>query len=848
VAVITRHFPTLFVRQCGRGLTRHPVLLGLNIVSIALGVAVFLAIQIANRSATASFRAGIDLVAGRANLEVRGTFDETLFPRIAALPGVRAATPLVQGLVTLPAHPGEYLRVIGLDPFSGDELRTFELLGADRARVDLETWLRDPDAIAVSREYSERVLPKVGDPLRVLAAGEPRALHPRFVIEPSSAATAGDSRLAAMDIGWAQELLHLRGRLTTILLLVSPEDLAAVRERIRGMVPADVEVESPSQRGGRIESMLGAFQLNLTALSLVSVLVGAFLIFNTISASVVRRQREIGILRALGATRAEVRLLFLGEALVSGLVGSAIGCVAALPLATVLSAPVAQTVRTLYILTSIDRLYVSPWQFVEAMAVGLGTTVIASWIPANEAARADPARVLHPGSAPDRLAAVPGRWLGIGLALLVLAGVTGWATLRFHVPALGFLSALAVLAGFSFAVPAVVRQSARFLARSPRYWRLAAGNLGQSVHRNAVTIAALAAAIAMTVSISVMIHSFRASVNEWIDSTLVDDLFIGLAANETGPPQGSLPPEAVRWLIAQPGVEHVATRAETNVTLRGESVEMAVVTGEQERTMRFLGADAAAQFRDYLEPDAVAISEPLASRFRVGRGDSLELPTPRGRVKFRVAGVFQDYARSAGILIMKRTDYERSWPAIGAHSIALTVAPAVDPAALGDAFRAKFGVQGQFSIYSNRALRARIFEIFDQTFAVTLVLRAISVAVAAVGVMLALLILAAEREREIGVLRAVGASRAQVVGVFLREAGLIGLISSAVGVASGASLAMVLTWVVNKAFFGWTIRLSYPADVLLSTPLWIIPVAIVAAILPAWRAACVPPAAAVRFE
>ena len=846
--MITRHFPTLFLRQCGRGLARHPVLLGLNIVSIALGVAVFLAIQIANRSATASFQAGIDLVAGRANLEVRGDFPETLFPRIAALPGVRAATPLVEGLVTLPAHPGEYLRIVGLDPFSGDELRTFELLGADRARIDLETWLRDPDAIAVSREYSERVLPKLGDPLRVLAAGEPHSLHPRFVIEPATAATAGDSRLAAMDIGWAQELLHRRGRLNTILLLITPDRLATVRNEIRKIAPADVTVESPSQRGHQIDSMLGAFQLNLTALSLVSVLVGAFLIFNTISASVVRRQREIGILRALGATRAEVRLLFLGEAAFSGLLGSAIGYIAALPLASALSAPVAQTVRTLYILTSIDRLYVSPWQFAEALAVGLGTALLASWIPASEASNADPARVLHPGSARDRLAAVPHRWLALALVLLVVAGVSGWATLRFHLPPLGFLSALAVLAGFSFAVPAVVRASALALARSPRYWRLAAGNLGQSVHRNAVTIAALAAAIAMTVSVSVMIHSFRASVNDWIDSTLVDDLFIGLAANVSGPPQGALPPEALPWVSVQPGVGHVATRADTTIIYRDEPVEMAVVTGEREPTIRFLGRNAAQQFRDFEAPGAIAVSEPFASRFRIQRADKIELATPRGPVTFRVAGIFQDYARSAGFLFVKQADYERSWPSLGTQSIAVNLAPKADPAVLGDAFRAKFGAQGQFSIFSNRALRARIFDIFDQTFAVTLVLRAISIVVAATGVMLALLILAAEREREIGVLRALGASRGQVVGIFLREAGLIGLIASAVGVASGACLAMVLTWVVNKAFFGWTIQLHYPAEVLLSTPLWIIPVALLAALLPAWRAACVPPAAAVRFE
>jgi putative ABC transport system permease protein len=846
--VIPRHFPALFLRQCGHGLTRHPVLLLLNIVSIALGVAVFLAIQIANRSATASFRASIDLVAGRANLEVRGSLDETLLPRIAALHGVRAATPLVEGVVSLPGHPGEYLRIVGLDPFSGDELRTFELLGADRRRLDFEAWLRDPNAIAISREYSERVLPRVGRPIRVLAGDTFHSLQPRFVIEPAAAAAAGDSRLAAMDIGWAQELLEQRGRLSAILLLVDPEQVDAITAEIRRLVPADVDVAPPSQRGNQIESMLGAFQLNLTALSLVSVLVGAFLIFNTISASIVRRQREIGILRALGATRAEVRLLFLGEAAISGLLGTAAGIAIALPLASTLSAPIAETVRTLYILTSIDRLTLAPWQFVEAALVGLGTALLAGWLPASEAARADPARVLHPGSAIERFAAVPRRWLLIAFACLAGAAVAAWSTLHFHLPALGFLSAFGVLIGFSLIVPEVVLVTARALGTSPRLLRLAAGNLAQSVHRNAITIAALAAAIAMTVSISVMIHSFRASVNDWIDSTLVDDLFIGLAANESGPLQGQLPTEALDWARTQPGVEHVATRADTATNFRGQRIELAVVTGERDSTMRFLGGNPAGDFRAYLEPDTVAISEPFANRFQLRAGDTMELLTPGGPAPFRVAGVFQDYARSNGIVLMKQADYARHWNPIGAHSLALSVNSATDPATIGDAFRARFSDQGQFSIYSNRALRERIFDIFDQTFAVTLVLRAIAILVAAVGITLALLILAAEREREIGVLRAIGASRGQIVGLFLREAGLIGSIASLIGIVSGISLSMVLTWVVNKAYFGWTIQLSYPTTLLVFTPLWIVPVAMIAAILPAWRAARIPPATAVRFE
>jgi putative ABC transport system permease protein len=821
---------------------RHPVLAGLNVIGVALGVAVFLAISAANRSAVESFRAGVDLVAGRANLEVRGRIDDSLFPRIAHMEGVMAATPLVEGAVSLPGHPGEYLRILGIDPFTGQSLRTFDLLGASGAQMDIEKWLREPDAIAIQKVYADRILPNVGIPIRVLAAGRIRELRPQFVLD--SEGPAGDPRLAVMDIGWAQELLASQGRLSSVQLLVAPDKLAAVRETIRHMVPADVTVDSPRLRSARVESMLGAFQLNLTALSLVSILVGAFLVYNAISAAVVRRQSQIGILRALGTSRSEIRMLFLGEAAVYGLVGSLLGLMASIPLASLLTAPVTQTIRTLYVLTSIDRLHLSAWQVASGLGVGMAASLLAAWIPANEAARSNPAQVLHPGARMDRFARVAPYGPRLAVVLLGMAAVAGWATLALRLPVLGFASSFFVIAGFSFLSPAAIRATTRICSLGSGLLGLAAANLSRALHRNSITVAALAAAIAMVTGVSVMVHSFRASVNEWVGNTLDADLYVG----STSVPRSPLPAGAEEWWAHQPGVQNVTTRADTTVAFDGRPIELAVVSGTREESLHFLGSGSAARFRDFLDPGRVAISEPLANRFGLAAGKMIELMAPQGTVRFRVAGVYQDYGSSAGIIRMKRSDYERFWPPIPVESLGITFHGAVDAEALSSRFRASFDTGGVFAVTSNRDLRHRVLSIFDQTFAVTLVLRAISIAVAIVGVLLSLLILSAERAREIGVLRSIGASRWQIANLFLQEAALLGLAASALGVLSGCCLAMVLTWVVNKAWFGWTIHLAYPAGQLLCTPLWIVPVAIVAALWPAWRAACVAPARAVRFE
>jgi putative ABC transport system permease protein len=559
---------------------------------------------------------------------------------------------------------------------------------------------------------------------------------------------------------------------------------------------------------------------------------------------VVRRQSQIGILRALGTSRAEIRMLFLGEAAAYGLAGSVLGLIGSLPLASLLTAPVTQTIRTLYVLTSIDRLHLSAWQVASGLGVGIATSLLAAWIPANEAAGSNPAQVLHPGTRMDRFARVAPYGPILAAVLLGMAAAAGWATLALHLPALGFASSFFVIAGFSFLSPSTIVATTRACSLGPGSLRLSAANLSRAAHRNSITIAALAAAIAMVTGVSVMVHSFRSSVNEWIGSTLDADIYVG----STAVPRSPLPKGAEEWWKHRPGVKNVTTRADTTVPFDGVPTELAVVSGTQEESLHFLGSSPAARFRDFREPGSIAISEPLANRLGLTTGRVVELTAPQGMVRFRVVGVYQDYGSSAGIIQMKRSDYEHFWPPLAVESLGITFEGAVDAEGLSSQFRAKFDTVGAFSVTSNRELRHRVLSIFDQTFAVTLVLRAISIAVAVAGVLLSLLILSAERAREIGVLRSIGASRWQIAGLFLQEAALLGLAASALGVLSGCCLAMVLTWVVNKAWFGWTIHLAYPVGQLLCTPVWIVPVAILAALWPAWRAACVAPARAVRFE
>ncbi|MBV9491225.1 MAG: ABC transporter permease, partial [Verrucomicrobia bacterium] len=308
----------LFYQHVVRYALRHKVLAAVNVLSVALGAAVFLAVQIVNQSATRAFEAGVDVVAGRAQLEARGRIPVQLWLALKKVPGCTAATPLAEGLVTLPDYEGEYLHLLGVDPFTNKPFQAFKV-----SNFDADSWFGDPSAVAITRKFAERHHLGPGDAIRVQVGEREVTLRVKFTIEADDA----DSHFAVMDIGWAQEVLGQSDFLSAVLFrLDDPRHPEAAIAALRRLLPKDVVVRSPEQRSAQIAFLLAGFQLNLTALSLISLLVGTFLIYNTITASAVRRRTEIGILRAVGGSQALVRSLFLGEAALYGAAGSVLGC------------------------------------------------------------------------------------------------------------------------------------------------------------------------------------------------------------------------------------------------------------------------------------------------------------------------------------------------------------------------------------------------------------------------------------------------------------------------------------------------------------------------------------------
>jgi putative ABC transport system permease protein len=838
-----------------RYLARHRVIALLDVASVAIGVAVYVAIQSANVSATRSFRSGLDLTTGRSHLEVRGQgvpVAEDRFPEVRRFPGVEAATPVVEGYLTLPGLPGSYLHVVGVDLFTSAPFASLGDQVTAVAGFDLEAWLGRPGRILLHERFAAGHGIKTGDRLTVEKDGRRDELTVAGILPVRSLGQDAAPSLAVMDVGWAREFLGTGGLTSIQLRLVDPGGAGALAAALGARLGESHVVEAPRTRSLQVQRMLDGFQLNLTALSMVSALVGVFLIYNTVSASVVRRRREIGILRANGASRGQIFTLFLGEGLLLGVPGVLFGLPTGALLAQALAGSVSETISSHYVLIDVARAAIPPEHLLVAALYGLGSSLAGAWLPAREAARLTPLEALRPhrvatdGRGPVR------QWLMAGLVLLALSAGSSWLALAAGPAWWSFAACFFLVSGFALATPflscliaASLRHFLRFLPGNVLA-RVAVENFERSWNRSAVTVAALMTALAMTIGVSVMVSSFRATVAAWVAQSMKADLYVTPASNEVTGFQDFLPGEFVEALRSHPGVEAVETYRQVPLSLPGKPPFLLAALGNPGAgELRFTSGRREEKLRAWLRPGAAFATEPLARRLGLAEGDKLNLPTPSGEVTLTVVGIYHDYSDDRGKLVVPAAAFESWWQGDQRlHSVAVTLRRGADPGAVREAT----GGDHRLAWLSNADLRKRVFDVFDQTFAVTYILRTIAVVVAILGVSLALTILVMERTRETGILRATGASRMQVQRLYWHEAGIIGLAGSLIGMGCGLGMSWILIRVVNLAFFGWTIELRLPWAEILGTPFWVIPVAVSAAIYPAWKASLLPVNAAVRAD
>ncbi len=837
---------------------RHPVIALCNVLGIAVGVGAFLAMHSANRSATGAFMATIDMVAGRAHVEMRGGsggFDEMIWSDARHWQGAAEATAVVEGHTTLPDRPGETLQLIGVDLFTTAPFQTASILPEVWGRIDWELFLGSPNRILLQQPLAAEFGLETGDTLIVEAASGRAELVvagvlPQEALEGAARGT-GLRRVALMDIGWAQQVLGMEGRLSAIQFMLDEEGgVEKFIARHTAALPDGLRLAPPETRSQHVRQMARGYQLNLGALSMVSMFVGAFLIYNTIAASTVRRRREIGILRSLGATRGQVARVFLGEALVLGIPGVILGLLLGARLAGAMVGDVARTLGSRYLTLSVDPGGIEPWSLFLAAGYGTAAVLAGAWWPARQAARLDPVAALHPPTS-THLPKPGGLSLFWLAAFGIITGGAAWLALQAHMPMLSFVACFACLCAFAVLTPIAARGMLGMA--SPLYRdgsvpvSLGSEAFARSFHRTGVTMAALMTAVAMLTGVVTMVSSFRHAVAAWVDASLDGDLFITPAANETLGIHAFLPDEVLAEMKNHSAVLSLQEYREEEVWIEDVGpVMLTAIPAERAAMFSLLPGHAPNALDQFAAGEALLAGESLRARRPLD--GTVSLPTPTGMVPLSIAGAFTDYSDDRGRLYIHSETFARLWDDARIQSATLHLSPEANASALVAQWRNNWADMGTFVFHTPGSLRSAILGIFDQTFAVTNVLRVIALFVAIAGVVLALLALVAERQREISLLRALGASQRQVIASHLVQAAWIGLASSLVGIVCGLALAWILVGVVNPAWFGWTIPLLPDWPALVWIPVWITAAAAAAGTYPAWKAGRAPAAGGLRFE
>jgi putative ABC transport system permease protein len=847
----------LLWRASARHLARHPWQIGLSILGIALGVAVALSIDLANESARRSFALFAESVAGRATHQVVGGpsgVPESVYRALRLEAGLRRSAPVVERHLAAPDFPGTAFHLMGVDPFAEAPFRSLLGSGSGPQLGDASALLVRPGAALIARDTARRLNLAPGDTFTVRVGGARRALTLVGELVPRDALSARALESTVVtDIATAQELLGGVGRLSRVDLILSDgrrgeEELA----RVTALLPPGAQVVPAGARAAALDRMTRAFAINLTALSLLALVVGMFLIYNTMTFSVVQRRELIGILRALGVTRREVFAVILVEAALIGVAATALGLLLGVVLAQAMLGFVARTINDIYVSLTIRELVIPPLSLAGAAALGLGGTVLAALAPACEATSTAPRAALHRSILESRARRAAPRLALLGLATLVVAGAL-LAPSRAPI-AIAYAALFAVLLGASLLTP-LATIGLMSLARAPMGWlfglpgRMAAGSVIAALSRTAVALAALMIAVAATVGVGVMIGSFRQTVVRWLGSTLQSDVYVSPPSLVGNRPDATLDPALIAQLGAVPGVVRVNTNRTVRVETPSGQLSLVVldVEGRVPRGFSFVRGDAASVAPGF-EAGGVIVSEPLAYHRRLDVGARLRLRTDRGERDFPVVGIVRDYGSTEGTAMLSRRTYEAFWDDRAISALGLVAAPGSDVDVLLAALRRAAGPDQDVLIRSNRALREASLEVFDRTFAVTVVLRFLATVVAFVGVLSALMALGFERARELAVLRAQGFTPGQVWGLVAGQSGLMGLAAGLFAIPVGLALALLLVFVINQRSFGWTLQLEVAPGVLVQAVGLAVVAALLASVAPARRIARQPLPEALRDE
>lgn len=775
----------------------------LAVVAIALGVALGYAVQLINQVAVNEFTQAVGALSGDADLEVsgpRGGFDETLYARLARLPEVAVASPVLE-LDARVAGRREALKVLGLDVFRAGLVQPELVLSESANGID---FLRD-DRIFLSQSAADWLHLGPGDEIGLQVG----LAEVRLIVAGILRGESLRQRLGVMDIAAAQWRLERLGAVNRIDLRLRPgENVDAFARSLAPTLPPGLLVERPRANVERSANLSRAYRTNLNVLALVALFTGGLLVFSTQALAVVQRRAQLALLRVLGLTRRGLLVLLIGETVLIGAVGALAGIAIGHMGAEFAVAHFGADLGAGQFRGIQPELRVDAWGLALFALLGIVTAVAGSLAPALEAARAAPAQALKAGDEQrvfERLRPVRRG------AILIVAGIAlTQAPPVFELPLFGYVAIGCLLVGTIALMPCI---AAACFGSIPHFQapatRLAVAQLAGAPGQAMVSLAAIVASVSLMVSMAIMVTSFRHSLEDWLDRVLPADLYV-----RTGPQNEAafLSADEQQRLRDLAGVRRAEFLRSQQVLLAPERPQVMVFAREIDRSEaeRFIALVGPHISPGPQDPPPLWASEAMMDLYGYRVGNIVELPLGGRSERFTVAGIWRDYARQQGSVIIERDVYVRVTGDRNANDAAIWLAREVAPARVRQAITASIADPSRMDIFEPGEIRENSLKVFDRTFAVTYALEAVAVVIGLFGLASSFGALVLARSREFGMLRHVGMTRRQIAAMLATEGALVSALGLAIGIALGWLISLVLIHVVNRQSFHWSMDLHLP--------------------------------------
>jgi putative ABC transport system permease protein len=818
----------------------------LTIAGIVLGVAVFVGIHTANQSVVYAFHQTVDRIAGSTQLQISAGetgFDENVLERVQAVPEVRVAVPVIEAVVGTGVQGQGNLLILGVDMTGDRSLRDYDLespdQNSDEAIDDPLVFLAQPDSLMVTDTYARENHLGPGAKVPMSTMDGQKLFTIRGVMKSGGLTSAFGGNLAVMDVYAAQKVFGRGRKFDRIdLALKDGANLEGVRVKLEALLGSGFQVQVPSARAQQFDSISRVYTLTANVTSVFALFIGMFIIYNTFQIAVTQRRSEIGILRALGATRRQIRTLFLGESVVAGLFGSILGLLVGIAIARGMTGYIGSLLGEIYgIAQKADEISTNPLLMTFAVVLGVITSVVAAVIPARSAARVDPVQALQKGKY-QQLSAGENRTRRIAALIIAILAAACLLFERYRVffyvgDALAVLAALLLTPTCALLLARALRPLLRWMR--PVEGTLAADSLLQAPRRTSGAVAALMLSLALVVALGGLTRASYDSIFSWLTVALNPDLFVSPSESLTQR-DFRFPESMGAQLRAIPGIAEVQLVRDARIEIQGKPtmfVAADVADLQRHTTLPPIAGNTEEMFRLAAQGKAVLASENFALLRGFKLGDVVDIPSPSGMLHLPIAGIVTDYSDEQGSLLVDRALYKHFWNDSTVNVFRIYLARGAAEADVKRRILETFGNQRRLFVLTNREVRRYILRLTDQWFGITYVQIAVAVLVAVLGIVNTLTVSITDRRRELGVLQAVGGLRNQVRGTIWLEALAVGTVGLILGLALGALQLYYSLHISAEDMAGLRLRYEYPYSIALLLLPGILLVAFLSAIAPA---------------